>query len=97
MCPCFVFAGSPDTLPPAPCVGFGEQFKKAPGTWDCDVCLVQNKPDAPVCVACSSSRPGSKAPSSTLGATMFAQGIFDCLHGYMKVMNWYLNRHFEVC
>uniref|UniRef100_A0A8C4R8A8 Nuclear pore complex protein Nup153 n=1 Tax=Eptatretus burgeri TaxID=7764 RepID=A0A8C4R8A8_EPTBU len=67
MCLCFVFTGCPDTLPPAPCVGFGEQFKKAPGTWDCDVCLVQNKPDAPVCVACSSSRPGSKAPSTITG------------------------------
>nr|3GJ3_B Chain B, Nuclear pore complex protein Nup153 [Rattus norvegicus] len=28
------------------------------GTWDCDTCLVQNKPEAVKCVACETPKPG---------------------------------------
>nr|3GJ7_B Chain B, Nuclear pore complex protein Nup153 [Rattus norvegicus]3GJ7_D Chain D, Nuclear pore complex protein Nup153 [Rattus norvegicus] len=38
--------------------GFGDKFKPAIGTWDCDTCLVQNKPEAVKCVACETPKPG---------------------------------------
>lgn len=37
-----------------------DKFKKPEGSWDCETCLVQNKADATKCVACESSKPGSK-------------------------------------
>ncbi|XP_054980953.1 nuclear pore complex protein Nup153 isoform X2 [Sorex araneus] len=39
--------------------GFGDKFKPAVGTWDCDTCLVQNKPEAIKCVACETPKPGT--------------------------------------
>ncbi|XP_053102411.1 nuclear pore complex protein Nup153 isoform X2 [Hemicordylus capensis] len=39
--------------------GFGDKFKAAVGTWDCDTCLVQNKPEATKCVACETPKPGT--------------------------------------
>nr|AHY35269.1 NUP153 [Plecturocebus cupreus] len=38
-----------------------EKFKKPEGSWDCDVCLVQNKADSTKCVACESAKPGTKS------------------------------------
>ncbi|XP_057554933.1 nuclear pore complex protein Nup153 isoform X2 [Hippopotamus amphibius kiboko] len=43
----------------APGTGFGDKFKPAVGTWDCDTCLVQNKPEAIKCVACETPKPGT--------------------------------------
>ncbi|XP_032318438.1 nuclear pore complex protein Nup153 isoform X2 [Camelus ferus] len=43
----------------APGTGFGDKFKPAAGTWDCDTCLVQNKPEAIKCVACETPKPGT--------------------------------------
>lgn len=39
--------------------GFGDKFKAAVGTWDCDTCLVQNKPEVIKCVACETPKPGT--------------------------------------
>lgn len=39
--------------------GFGDKFKPAIGTWDCDTCLVRNKPEAIKCVACETPKPGT--------------------------------------
>ncbi|XP_008144306.2 nuclear pore complex protein Nup153 isoform X1 [Eptesicus fuscus] len=39
--------------------GFGDKFKPAIGTWDCDTCLVHNKPEAIKCVACETPKPGT--------------------------------------
>ncbi|XP_013359274.1 PREDICTED: nuclear pore complex protein Nup153 isoform X3 [Chinchilla lanigera] len=39
--------------------GFGDKFKPAIGSWDCDTCLVQNKPEAVKCVACETPKPGT--------------------------------------
>uniref|UniRef100_A0A8C5PI66 Nuclear pore complex protein Nup153 n=1 Tax=Leptobrachium leishanense TaxID=445787 RepID=A0A8C5PI66_9ANUR len=51
---------------PAPVFqGFGEKFKVAAGTWECDTCLVQNKPDVSKCVACDTPKPGAE-PKSVL-------------------------------
>lgn len=47
------------TTLPAPGTGFGDKFKPAVGTWDCDTCLVQNKPEAIKCVACETPKPGT--------------------------------------
>lgn len=45
--------------PSASGTGFGDKFKPAVGTWDCDTCLVQNKPEAIKCVACETPKPGT--------------------------------------
>ncbi|XP_071357081.1 E3 SUMO-protein ligase RanBP2 isoform X2 [Trachinotus anak] len=45
--------------------GFGAQFGKKPGQWDCDVCAVRNESSADKCVACNSPNPAAK---STEGA-----------------------------
>ena len=52
--------------------GFGDKFKTASGSWDCNACLVPNKAEATKCVACQTPKPGAvnsssaaaKAPSS---------------------------------
>ncbi|XP_011740933.1 nuclear pore complex protein Nup153 isoform X5 [Macaca nemestrina] len=43
----------------APGTGFGDKFKPVIGTWDCDTCLVQNKPEVIKCVACETPKPGT--------------------------------------
>ncbi|XP_055013624.1 nuclear pore complex protein Nup153 isoform X4 [Boleophthalmus pectinirostris] len=45
-------------------VGFGSLFSKPAGTWDCDTCLVHNKPEAVKCVACETAKPGTGLTSS---------------------------------
>uniref|UniRef100_A0A8D0DEB6 E3 SUMO-protein ligase RanBP2 n=1 Tax=Sander lucioperca TaxID=283035 RepID=A0A8D0DEB6_SANLU len=45
--------------------GFGAQFSKKPGQWDCDVCEVRNEASADNCVACGTRKPVAK---STEGA-----------------------------
>ncbi|XP_015242461.1 PREDICTED: nuclear pore complex protein Nup153 [Cyprinodon variegatus] len=39
--------------------GFSPIFSKPVGTWECDTCLVSNKPDAVKCVACETAKPGT--------------------------------------
>ncbi|KAM4688590.1 nuclear pore complex protein Nup153 isoform 2-T2 [Discoglossus pictus] len=46
--------------------GFGDKFKVATGTWDCDTCLVQNKPEVTKCVACETPKPGAGAKAALL-------------------------------
>lgn len=41
--------------------GFGAQFSKKPGQWDCDVCEVRNEATADKCVACHSPNPAAKS------------------------------------
>ncbi|KAG8235550.1 hypothetical protein J437_LFUL015390 [Ladona fulva] len=42
--------------------GFGGQFKKPDGAWDCTICLVRNKAGGPPkCVACEAPKPGSES------------------------------------
>ncbi|NXL32834.1 NU153 protein, partial [Glaucidium brasilianum] len=47
-----------------------DKFKKPEGSWDCEVCLVQNKAEATKCVACESAKPGTKAELKGFGATV---------------------------
>ncbi|XP_038576160.1 ranBP2-like and GRIP domain-containing protein 3 isoform X1 [Micropterus salmoides] len=41
--------------------GFGAQFSKKPGQWDCDVCEVRNEASTDKCVACKSPNPAAKS------------------------------------
>uniref|UniRef100_A0A2I3HDL1 Nuclear pore complex protein Nup153 n=1 Tax=Nomascus leucogenys TaxID=61853 RepID=A0A2I3HDL1_NOMLE len=50
----------PVSLPPGGSLGL-EKFKKPEGSWDCEVCLVQNKADSTKCLACESAKPGTKS------------------------------------
>lgn len=38
-----------------------DKFKKPEGSWECEVCLVQNKAEATKCIACENAKPGTKA------------------------------------
>ncbi|XP_058233828.1 nuclear pore complex protein Nup153 isoform X2 [Hemibagrus wyckioides] len=65
---------APSSLPPAstpassaPLLGFGDQFKKPEGSWECDVCCVQNKAQDSQCVACQSAKPGAKVETKGIG------------------------------
>ncbi|NXH73589.1 NU153 protein, partial [Hydrobates tethys] len=54
-------------VPTAGTLGFEDKFKTSPNTWDCDTCLVQNKPEATKCVACDTPKPGTGVmPALTL-------------------------------
>ncbi|NXD24083.1 NU153 protein, partial [Spelaeornis formosus] len=50
---------SKTTVPATGTMGFEDKFKPAPNTWDCDTCLVQNKPEATKCIACETPKPGT--------------------------------------
>nr|XP_029488358.1 RANBP2-like and GRIP domain-containing protein 5/6 [Oncorhynchus nerka] len=41
--------------------GFGEQFGKKPGQWECDTCLVRNEESASSCVSCQTPNPTAKS------------------------------------
>ncbi|NXI59473.1 NU153 protein, partial [Chloroceryle aenea] len=48
-------------------LGFDDKFKTSPNMWDCDTCLVQNKPEATKCIACETPKPGTGVmPALTL-------------------------------
>uniref|UniRef100_A0A8C4QIQ5 peptidylprolyl isomerase n=1 Tax=Eptatretus burgeri TaxID=7764 RepID=A0A8C4QIQ5_EPTBU len=40
---------------------FGAQFVKKEGEWDCDTCLVRNKPEYMSCIACQTAKPGARS------------------------------------
>ena len=58
------------TFPVASSNKLAEKFKLAAGTWSCDVCLVQNKESDTKCVACETSKPGTK-PTDTSNGPVF--------------------------
>ncbi|XP_039257047.2 uncharacterized protein LOC120333756 isoform X1 [Styela clava] len=43
----------------------GSLFKKAPGSWECEVCMVKNNPERKTCEACESPKPGTKKELNT--------------------------------
>jgi hypothetical protein len=47
----------------APAVPLSQLFSKAPDTWDCSVCFVNNKNTDAVCVSCTSPKPAQKLES----------------------------------
>lgn len=50
-----------------------DKFKKPEGSWDCAVCLVQNKADATKCAACEAAKPGTQSEFTgrTVGTRLF--------------------------
>lgn len=52
--------GTPSSASSAPLLGFGDIVKKPTGSWECDVCLVENKAADVACVACQTAKPGAK-------------------------------------
>ncbi|NXH15771.1 NU153 protein, partial [Bucco capensis] len=76
-------SSSTDTLPT---LGFGDKFKPPKGSWDCGVCLVQNKAEDSKCVACQSEKPGSSVPvtSSSVSAFPASSGGFLDLDKFKK-------------
>ncbi|XP_066562087.1 E3 SUMO-protein ligase RanBP2 [Amia ocellicauda] len=45
--------------------GFGAQFVKKEGDWDCNACYVRNKAAAAACVACQTPNPNAKSAVET--------------------------------
>ncbi|XP_055075221.2 nuclear pore complex protein Nup153 isoform X1 [Misgurnus anguillicaudatus] len=71
-----VAAAVPNPAPartPAPLLGFGDKFKKPEGSWECEVCCVQNKAVDQTCLACQSAKPGAKMESKGLGSSFGIQ------------------------
>ncbi|XP_070995503.1 nuclear pore complex protein Nup153-like isoform X3 [Oncorhynchus clarkii lewisi] len=67
---------APPSLTPAPVsatplLGFGAQFKKSEGAWECDVCCVENKGADKECVACQTPKPGAKVEPKAFGSSSF--------------------------
>lgn len=52
--------GASSSVSSPPVFGLGDKFKKEEGSWDCDVCLLQNKAADVQCVACQAVKPGAK-------------------------------------
>ncbi|XP_070771295.1 E3 SUMO-protein ligase RanBP2 isoform X3 [Enoplosus armatus] len=63
--------------------GFGAQFSKKPGQWDCDLCEVRNEASADKCVACNTPNPAAK---STDGDTVSSHlpAVSGCGSGFAK-------------
>ncbi|CAB3381988.1 Hypothetical predicted protein [Cloeon dipterum] len=61
--------------------GFGNMFKKAEGSWDCNSCCLNNRADAAKCVACETPRakPTPPAPSVSTPAPATTSGGFGSL------------------
>lgn len=56
----------------APAKGFGDQFKAKAGSWDCQACYINNKPDVLYCVACETPKDDTvpkKESKGLLGST----------------------------
>ncbi|NXO29401.1 NU153 protein, partial [Cisticola juncidis] len=67
-------------------LGFGDKFKQPKGSWNCSVCLLQNKAEDSKCVACQSEKPGSSVPvtSSSVSAFSASSGGFLDLDKFKK-------------
>ena len=52
---------------------FGDKFKPAAGSWECDACLVRNKSEDTVCVSCGTNKPGTTT-TNTAAKESTAQG-----------------------
>ncbi|KAF3707449.1 Nuclear pore complex protein Nup153 153 kDa nucleoporin Nucleoporin Nup153 [Channa argus] len=61
--------GSTSSANTASAFGFGDKFKKPEGAWDCDVCLVHNKADDVVCIACQAAKPGVNVEPKAFGTS----------------------------
>lgn len=81
----------------APVLGFGDKFKKPEGSWECDVCSVQNKAEDQQCVACQSAKPGAKVETKGSENHCNATDVFFCfffvcyyLFIFNYIVSWFL-------
>ncbi|XP_054470912.1 E3 SUMO-protein ligase RanBP2 isoform X2 [Anoplopoma fimbria] len=54
--------------------GFGAQFGKKPGQWDCSACEVRNEVSANNCVACNAPNPAAKSTEGVPAASHLPAG-----------------------
>ncbi|CAN0090654.1 unnamed protein product [Lampetra fluviatilis] len=66
--------------------GFGSQFSKKEGEWDCDTCAVRNKPELAACAACQTRKPGTqpteKPPAPLTGFGQPSSGFGSSMSGF---------------
>ncbi|NXE62971.1 NU153 protein, partial [Calcarius ornatus] len=74
-------------------LGFGDKFKQPKGSWNCSVCLLQNKAEDSKCVACQSEKPGFSVPVTSSSASASSGGFLDLDKFKMPEGNW----ECEVC
>ncbi|KAM7346648.1 nucleoporin 153 isoform 2-T2 [Cochliomyia hominivorax] len=57
---------------------FGDAFKPKSGTWECQTCMISNKNEANVCIACQTKKPGASSTTSagSLSTTQTTQFKF---------------------
>ncbi|MBN3278210.1 RBP2 ligase, partial [Polyodon spathula] len=55
--------------------GFGAQFVKKEGEWDCSVCVVRNSEAAVFCAACQSPNPNAKLQPAVKGGSEASKGL----------------------
>ncbi|XP_067470331.1 E3 SUMO-protein ligase RanBP2-like isoform X2 [Thunnus thynnus] len=74
--------------------GFGAQFSKKPGQWDCDVCAVRNEASADKCVACCTPNPAAKLKEGApVASTLSTVTVFSAFGAYFakKDEKWNCN------
>ncbi|KAJ1118109.1 hypothetical protein NDU88_006304 [Pleurodeles waltl] len=73
--PSFKFGSSSETST-LTLAGFGTQFLKKEGQWDCATCLVRNESSQVNCASCQTPNPSVKTvPSATLTSSAFTFGL----------------------
>ena len=66
----FCFCSPAKTPSSAPQVDIMAKFRRPAGSWDCDVCMVQNTAEHTKCLACESPRPGTQSIGEKLVSPM---------------------------
>ncbi|XP_054141386.1 nuclear pore complex protein Nup153 isoform X2 [Melozone crissalis] len=69
-------------------LGFGDKFKQPKGSWNCSVCLLQNKAEDSKCVACQSEKPGSSVPVTSSSVSASSGGFLDLDKFKMPEGSW---------
>ena len=70
----FQGTGDVKTIPPTKdaepkTISLAEQFKVAPGSWECPTCMVTNKPEQNKCPCCETLKPDVSTSSVTSGSS----------------------------
>lgn len=62
------------------------KFIKPAGSWECDTCMLSNKPEAVKCIACETPKPVAKsqAPISSPPKVLSTQGTDELMAKFMK-------------
>ena len=72
----FRFCSPAKTPSSAPQVDIMAKFRRPAGSWECDVCMVQNTAEHTKCLACESPRPGTQSTGERL-----VSPVGGCQHG----------------